>query len=201
MGSDTEPRTIYKYNWRTRQIYKDDRANLTALGTFLNTNQQTIDDAGATPIDSMTGVWDSVTDASLNPVVIFGDSAGVTTRRTAATYNDNGAAFEALWETKDFTARDFGLPDIDRLMRWKGLEMWALGSSVKVYYSTDGGDSWRLAKSVALTSSYPGDSAPLQVYFDAVASRCRLRLVNGQSGESFTLKQYQLEATPREARK
>ncbi len=44
MGSDTEPQTVYKYNWRTAQVYKDERPNLTALGVFINTQEDAWDD-------------------------------------------------------------------------------------------------------------------------------------------------------------
>jgi hypothetical protein len=200
IGSDTEPQTIYKYNWRTKQLYKDYRANLTSLGIFLNTQEDVWNDHGET-WDSNTQRWDAVTNLSLNPVVILGDSTGITTKRTSASNNDNGTAVEAIWETKDFTAMDAGLPDMDRLMRWKGLEIWAKGSSVKVYYSTDEGTTWTLAKTMSLSSEYQSDSAPGNVFFNVVSSKIRFRLVNNTAGESFTLKKYQIEAIPREARK
>ena len=200
MGSDTEPQTVYKYNWRTRQVYKDIRTNLTALGLFLNTQEDTWADR-ALAWDSDTTRWNDVTNLSLNPVVIFGNSAGVTTERTANTNDDAGTVVEGLWETKDFTALDAGLPDMDRMMRWTGLEVWAKGSAVKVYYSIDGGDAWTLARTLTLTSEYPADSAPLNVFFDVVSSTLRLRFVNAIAEGSFFLKKYQIDAKPREARK
>lgn len=197
-GSDTEPQTIYKYNWRTKQLYKDERANLTAVGIFLNTQEDTWDDDAGT-WDSDTTRWDSVTNLSLNPVVICGDASGNTTKRTANSNNDGGVAVEGLWETKDFTAEDAGLPDMDRMMRWKGLQLWAKGNSVKVYYSTNGGASWNLATTLTLSSDYPTDAVPLSVYFDVVSSMIRFRFVNNTAGESYTVKKYQIKATPREA--
>lgn len=199
-GSDTEPQTIYKYNWRTQQVYKDERANLTAFGVFLNIAQDAWDDDDE-PWDSDTTRWNSVTNLSLNPQVVMGYSSGKTSQRTANSSNDDGVAVTGLWETKDFVCTDFGVKDVDRLMRWKGLELWAKGSSVDVYYSTDGGGSWRLATTVELGSDYPEDSAPTNIYFDAVGSRIRFRFVNDTLSESFTLKKYQIEASLREARK
>lgn len=199
-GSDEEPTTIYKYNWRTKQVYKDTRTDLTAMGVYLNTQEDTWDDDGGT-WDSDTTRWDSSVNLSLNPVVIFGDGSGITTKRTSNSNNDNSVAVESVWDTKDFTAQDLGEANIDALVRWKGLEVWAKGNSVKVYYSVNGGDTWTLATTLSLSSDYPGDDAPLNVYFDTVSSRLRLRFYNAESGESFTLKKYQLEATLREARK
>jgi hypothetical protein len=200
MGSDTEPQTVYKYNYRTKQVYKDYRANLTALGAYLNTTEVTWDDLVGT-WDAQTGRWDSASLSSLNPVVAFGDSSGVTLKRSSVTTNDNSVAVESVWDTKDFTAEDLGVPDIDRMVRWKGLELWAKGNSMKVYYSTTGGDSWTLADSLTLSSDYPTDDAPLNSYFDVVASRIRFRFYNAVLSESFTLKKYQIEASLREARK
>lgn len=199
-GSDTEPQTIYKYNYRTRQIYKDDKTNLCALGIYLNTSENTWDQMTGT-WDSQTSRWSSVLNLSLNPIVIFGDSSGNSTRRATTTNDDAGTAVEGRWDTKDFTAEDLGVPDIDRLMRWKGLEVWALGNSMKVYYSTDGGTTWTLATTLTLSSDYPADSGPLNSYFDVVSSRIRLRFLNSTAAETFTLKKYQIEASLREARK
>lgn len=197
-GSDTEPQTVYKYNWRTQQMYKDTRANLTAMGMFINTREDTWADRDAS-WDSDATRWDSIVNLSLAPIVIFGDSAGASTKRTASSNDDAGAAVEGVTETKDFTAQDAGLPDIDRLMRWKGLRVWAKGNRVKVYYSIDGGTAWTLAAVLSLSSDYAeGGQA---VYFDKTSPRLRLRFVNAESGETFTLKKYQLMATPREASK
>ncbi len=200
IGSDTEPETIYKYNWRTRQIYKDDRTNLTAIGAYLNTAELTWNDI-ASAWNANTSRWDSSFLSSLNPIVIYGDTAGTSSKRSVVTNDDDGVAVEGIWETKDFTAEDFGIPDIDRIMRWKGMEVWAKGQGVSVYYSTDGGTSWTLSGTLTLTSDYPDDDVPVNVWFDVVKSRIRFRFLNSTAGETFTLKKYQIEATPRESRK
>lgn len=200
IGSETNPSTIYKYNWRTKQIYKDVKTDLTALGIFLNTQDLTWDDL-TSPWDSSLLRWNSVANLSLNPVVMFGDEAGISTKRSSVSVNDNSTAIDSIWDTKDFTAEDFGIPDIDTIMRWKGLEVWAKGDAVTVYYSTDSGDSWTLATTLTLASDYPEDDAPLNVYFDVVKTKIRFRFRNNTLTSGFTLKKYQIEATPREARK
>ena len=199
-GSDTEPQTVYRYNWRTKQMYKDVRTNLTAIGISVNTQEDTWADR-AIAWDSDTTNWDSIQNLSLNPIVVFGDSSGLSTRRTSNSNNDNGTAIEAYLETKDFTGEDFGVPDFGVMMRWKGLGLWAKGNTMKVYYSTDEGSTWNLVENLALSSSYPSDSAPLPSYFDVVSSQIRYRFYNGVAGESFTLKKYMIEASRREARR
>jgi hypothetical protein len=200
MGSDTEPTTVYKYNWRTRQMYKDTRANLTALGVYVNTQEDTWADRQQTWDDDPSR-WDSIVNLSLAPIVILGDSAGKSTKRSGNTNDDDGTAVERLTETKDFTALDAGLPDADRLMRWKGLQVWAKGTSVKLYYSTDGGTTWQIAAALTLASDYPTDAAPLNVYFDKVSSRIRFRFLNSEAEGSYTLEKYIVIADPREARR
>jgi hypothetical protein len=199
IGSSTVPDTIYKYNWRTRQIYKDLRQNNTAIALYTNESGVTWDTAVGT-WDTQTGRWDSSSALSLNKVVIFGNASGETTRRLVGFALDGATAIDSLWETKDFTAEDIGVPDMDTMVRWKGLEVWARGISVVVSYSVDGGTTWIAAGTLTLGSDYPSDAAPLNVYFDVVSSMLRLRFSNAVAGEVFTLKKYQIEATPREAR-
>jgi hypothetical protein len=200
VGSETEPSTIYKYNWRSKQVYKDYRSDLCAMGLFLNTVESLWDDR-VLSWDSATDTWNSASNSSLTPIVVLGTSAGLPTRRSVAAVDDLSTAVESVWDTKDFTAEDLGSPDMDRIVRWKGLEVWAKGNSVTISYSLDGGASWIPAGSLTLGSEYPPDDAPLNVYFDAVCSRIRFRFSNGTTASGFTLKKYQIEATLREARK
>lgn len=200
IGSDSDPSTVYKYNWRTRQIYRDDRPNCTAMSLYLNTSATTWDSAVGT-WDSQVKRWDSSDALSLNKVIAFGDSNGVTQKRESGATSDGTTAIDSLWETKEFTATDFGIPDIDTMMRWTGLELWALGNSFDVSYSTDSGNSWVSVGTVPLTSYYPQDSAPINVYFDVVSSSIRFRFANTAENQVFTIKKYQIEAKPREARR
>lgn len=200
IGSDTEPSTIYKYNWRTRQIYRDDRPDCTAMSLYLNTSSTTWDSAVGT-WDSQTKRWDSSDSLSLNKAVAFGDANGITHKRESGATSDGTTAIDALWETKEFTATDFGIPDIDTMMRWTGLELWALGNSFDVSYSTNSGTSWTSAGTVSLTSYYPQDSSPINVYFDVVSSSIRFRFTNTTASQVFTIKKYQIEAHSREARR
>lgn len=198
IGNDTEPSTVYKYNWRTRQIYKDKHANMTAMSLYLNTTETTWDSAVGT-WDSQTGTWDGIANLALSKIVIYGDLSGVPTRRESGAADDGSSVVEAVWETKDFTAVDFGSKDIDTLMRWKGCQVVGLGSSFDFEYSIDGGDSWSAPVSYSLTSQYPTDSNPINVWFDVVSTRFRMKFSNDNAGEKFTIKKYVLKATPRES--
>lgn len=200
IGNETRPTTIFKYNWRTKQIYKDDRPGNITLGLYLNQDNLLWSDFPV-PFNSVTTRWNSRVLSSLNPVPIFGDSAGVSLKRTAISNDDGATAVDGYTDTKDFVAEDLGIPDIDAMMRWKGIELWAKGNSLKVYYSTDSGGSWNPITTLTLAADYPSDDAPLNVYFDVVSSKIRFRFRNNTAGQTFDLKKYQLEASQREARK
>jgi hypothetical protein len=191
MGSDTEASTVYKYNFVTGNCYKDTRSGICCAWKYMQTTQKTWDDMTG-GWDAATTNWDDINFSALFGVPIFGGTSGITTKRDNV-YNDNGSAVTAYMDTKDFTLDEDG-----RLGRWLKLQLWAKGSSVKVYYSTDRGSTWTLAGTLTLDSAYPADSSPLMVYFDFVSSVARFRFLNAESGESFTLKKYQVEVKPRE---
>jgi hypothetical protein len=195
----TEPNTIFKYNWRSGQIYKDFRTDLTSMGLYLNVD-------GALTWADMVGTWNASVlrwandvDQGLNPTVIIGNSSGVSTTKSPETYDDNGVANEAIWDTKDFNCEDYGVPDINTFMRWEGGRVWAKGDSLKVYYSTDSGETWTFAVTITLAEDYLPEGYPF--YFDVVSENMRVRFLNSSSEEVFTVKKYQLAASQREMAK
>lgn len=200
IGSDTEPSTIYKYNWRTQQVYRDYRNNLTSMSLYLNTDAETWGDALGTWA-SQTKRWDSSSSSTLNKVFIHGDSNGQIYSREPGYAYDGNNAIESTWETKDFVSTDFGIPDIDVIMRWTGMELWAIGDHVTVACSTDSGNSWADVVTLNLQSAYPTDANPLKVYFDYVSSSLRIRFYNNVVNESFTIKKYQISAIQNGIRK
>ncbi len=202
MGTSTEPDTIYKFNYRTRQIYRDVREGLTTLGLYLSTDDRTWDELEGT-WDEQTWRWSDRTLAKAQPQISYGFSDGETTTENTTTTNDNGVAVESLSDTKDFTAQDLGIPDYGVLMRWKELEIWASGTNLTVEYSTNSGSSWTEVHGGALplTSEDPTDASPLHAYFDVVSSKIRFRFSKDGLAEQFSIKKYYIAATPREKRK
>ena len=200
IGNSTEPDTIYKFNYRTRQIYKDIRTNLTTFGLYLNTDEETWDELTGT-WDEQTWRWNDRVLSDAQPQIAFGFSDGVTLKNDATTQNDNSVAVECLSDTKDFTAQDFGIPDYGILMRWKEMEVWATGSDLTIEYSTDSGSSWTKATDLTLASSYPTDASPSMVYFDVLSSKIRFRFSKNGLAESFSVKKYYIGATRREKRR
>jgi hypothetical protein len=199
IGSQTEPETVYKYNYRTNQMYKDTRSGLSCFGAFEATNQVTWNDL-ATSWDALAFRWDDVINLTLAPIVSFGHSDGTVTKRQGI-YNDNDEAISAYWISKDFTAGDYGLDDQGTLLRWTGMDVWAKGTSVTVSYSIDGGSTWIAIRTATLSGDYPTDASPLSFYFDVVSSRIRFRFLNDDDDSAFTLKQFMPVASVRENRR
>lgn len=197
-GSDTEPNTVYKYNYRTGQLYKDERTNICAAGLYERTTQLTWNDKVNT-WNSDSTLWNNVVYLALNPVIAFGSTTGSTTINDAV-YSDNSSAISSYWCSKDYTAQDLGDSDLSRLVRWTELEIWARGSFLDVEYSTDSGLNWTAITTLTLAGDYPDDDAPLRCYFDVVKSKIRFRFSNDTAAESFQIKKFIIKASLRELR-
>jgi hypothetical protein len=199
IGSDDEPSTIYKFNYVTRQVYKDIRPDVTAVTEYKNTQGQLSWNELPSTWDSWVGPWDNISLASLNPIYIFGYADGSVKKQNTGS-SDDGTAIEARWDSKDLTSLDFdeiGVADL--LMRWQEIRIWAKGSgSIDVYYSLNGGTSYIFAGSIPLTADFPDDNASQVVYIDKVSVRCGIRLIHNGDNQTFHLKQYALVAVQRE---
>jgi len=195
IGSDTEPSTIYKFNYVTRQIHKDLRLNVTACSEYLNTDDKTWDDMTHS-WDSDTTVWNSSDLLSLSPAVIFGFSTGVMTRQNSSS-SDVSDSIDAQWDSKDFTALDIDTAE-GTPMEWQEFQLWGKGTgTVEGFYSTDGGVTWVSFATLTLSSEYPSDFSPQVGYFHVISSRIRIRIKNNVLAETFSIKQFKLWAVAR----
>lgn len=193
IGSQTEAETVYKYNYRTGQMYRDARTGISAVGSYtLTTSKSWAEQIG--DWQSAAGTWDDVSLLKLFPPILFGDNTGITTRREDVN-NDNNVAISSYWTSKDYEAVD---SDKGKLGRWTKLMVWAKGSSLTIEYSINEGQSWIAITTLALTVSYPTDAAPAIAYFDVVSSKIRFRFSNNIAGEVFYLKQFVIWHSARE---
>jgi len=199
IGSEEDNSTIYKYNYRTGQVFRDTRENLTTLALTRRTSQAPWD-SDSDSWNSDTSAWDSVVDLNLHKQVTFGDSAGISSQRDT-TANDIAVAIDSIWDSKDFTILDIDpQKPIGTMVRFDKVELWAKGDTVTSYYSTDGGSTWNLITTTDLDSDYPTDATADFLYFDVVTSRIRFRFRNDRGDESWALKQFWISAKPREVR-
>lgn len=198
IGDQEDPITVYKYNYKTGQCYRDEHLGLTTFGNYQRTQKLTWDEK-TSPWQADTTRWNDVAYLANNPTVLFGDSDGISTRRVSV-YSDAGDAIDAYWISKDYTAQDIGDAEMGRLMRWTSIQVWAKGSTMLAEYSVDQGQSWNTITTFSLTGAYPQDDDPQYGYFDVVGSMIRFRFSNNVVDETFTLKKFMIEATPDEVR-
>ena len=187
IGSQTEAETVYKYNYRTGQIYKDVRTNTTAAGAYTLTTSTTWGEQVG-DWASASGSWDDVALLKLFPPVLFGDSTGIVTRRDSVNNDgDNDIAISSYWISKDYECEN---AQKGSLGRWNKIMVWAKGSTLQVDYSIDEGQTWVNITTLALSVSYPTDTSPAIGYFDVISSKIRFRFSNNVAGETYYLKQF-----------
>mgnify|MGYP003477077241 FL=1 len=195
LGADSYGETVYKYNYENKTILKDIRPYVNSCWIGVST-------AGLT-WDGMTGTWDQQTSrwdgsglSKSSDVVNISDVNGYTYAISQVTKDDDGDAVSAVWVTKDYQDSQ------QRISRFNKLELWAKGSSVKVEYSIDHGNTWdeMIDSPFTLTDEYPDISSPDIFYFDVVSSTIRFRFSNNFSEQSLSIKQFIISYIPREMR-
>ncbi len=194
IGASTIPDTVYKYNYETGAVYKDERADLNACW-LAKTSSSVSWDAGSGSWDSWEGSWNSSQDVSGAIEIHFGDTYGLTTVSDVDSLTDNGTTIDAIYETKDFKSDDLG-----QILRFQEVWLWAKGSgNLCVEYSVDEGQTWTECSGspIALDSSFPSESDPMRVYMDDTGVSCRLRFRHNESG-SCQIKQFFIGYVKRE---
>lgn len=196
IGSDTSGETVYKYNYETGIVLKDTRTNINAAWLGESTAGLTWDEMSGT-WDENTSRWDGAGLSKGSDVINISDIDGYTYKVSESTYDDDGVAVEAIYTTKDFQDSQ------QRMSRFCKLELWAKGSSAKVEYSTDHGNTWTemIDSPMTLSDSYPDFDSPDIFYFDVVSSNIRFRFSKNGSEESLSIKQFIISYIPREMRK
>lgn len=135
-----------------------------------------------------------ITSTNLSQInLVIGTDSG-RTNVVSQISDDNGTAINFQWDTPDFT-----LPQIyeSQYARWIEIEFEALGTSVDIYYSTDFGTNFTLAKTVTLSSSI---RAQYRVPIDANSRTLRVRFVCDTVGGVIDLNWFRLWLRPGGAR-
>lgn len=195
IGSETRGETVYKYNYKTGNLYKDTRAGINTAWRATQTSALTWDDMSGS-WDSQTLTWNDTQISSLAGVIHFGDTSGYTTIVNASAEDDNGTAIDAVWDSKDFKAEVLG-----QLLRFQEINIWAKGAgSLYVYYSTDEGQTWTEATSspITLDSTFPSMSDPMRVYMDVVSQSLRVRFRHNGATGSVQIREFFVSYVERE---
>lgn len=185
-GSETYPQTVFKYNYKKGNVYKNVISNATAA--WLGTADATI------TWDQATGTWDEQTERwnassviSGADVINIGTSDGYVLNTDVQSFDDNSSAIDGYITTRVFQG---GQEDINR---WSELQLWAKGSgTLNCDYSTDNGQTWTSISNspITLTVDYPTFDSPIMLYFDVVSSQIMFRFRNNTATDTFSIKQF-----------
>lgn len=197
IGSQETGETVYKFNYVNRVMYKDTRTNANFAWKASQSNSITWDDALGT-WDSQTDRWNETSLTAGTPLIYIGSNTGQTLYVNSLASSDDGVAFNAFWETKDFEDENE-----KRLCRWEQLELWAKGGTVKLEYSVNAGQTWTEVSNspYTLDGDFPLDSSPIVFYFDVISSQIRFKFSNEASDGSLVIKQFIIGYKPREFRR
>lgn len=171
------PTRVYKYNYLTKQVYRDTVTDLTAAGLWTNIQGTLIDDFTST-IDSYTGKFDDVIRSTFYPVIILGDKNGKTYEVDYDLENEDDVAINAYWCSQDIAVYP------GYYSHWSELMIEAKGDAVTVSYSTDEGSTYTTLETVTLASAM----AVYTIYCDIFAEKVRIKVTNSTASETFTLR-------------
>ena len=195
IGSQERGETIYKFNYNTRALYRDTRANCSFIWRGSSTGGLSWDEIDVY-WDDYDYRWDDVSFITDSDQINFAYSTGYVTKQINTSLDDNGTTIDAIWDSKDYQDSQ------DRLARWKRMQLWASGGTVSCYYSIDEGATWTemTGSPYTLSSTMPSHESPINLYFDTVSSKLRVRFRN-QNSEPLKIKQFIIEYSPREYRR
>lgn len=174
---ETYPNIAWCYNWKLDAwTYLEFADYLAAAGQYTLSDTQ-----AAITIDELTGtideqLWrpdDRLIGASV-PVYLLGDSSGYVYRHDEMEVNDDGAAIDAYWETKDYHS-----PDPARRIRAHQLDVRCRTSDLTVSRSVDGGLHWNAVGTANAAADFTVD----HLWMRTDADRLRLRFKNNATGE------------------
>lgn len=195
IGSQTQGETVYKFNYVTGTLYKDERAGANAAWNASSAISKSWDNFTNT-WDEETTSWNQRTLNTGSTYTNIGFSNGEVHIVDLGTLSDNGEIIDAYFITKDFQNSQ------QVVSRWKGMELWARGGSVSVEYSIDGGNTWIECSNspVTLSSEFPTYESPIKLWFDVVSTKIRFKFINRNLDEALTIKQFIVDYTAREYR-
>ena len=157
--------------------------SMTGYGLFKEIAALTIGDLTGTIGEQNWRFGDTLTRSNVFTQII-GNTSGIFRFDETTTDND-GVAVERFFETGDFV-----LPDtqeyLNKTMRVNKFIFEGLGQTVDIYYSTDGGSSWRFIRTLTLTSSFTKH----QLDFDVVTEKIRFKFTCYTSGAGFKFRYF-----------
>lgn len=164
------PTEVWKYKYDLDLWYFDTCSNIITGASFKQIRTLTWDDVVG-PWNDQTSFWDNSQGGAAAPLSVFGDDLGRSMILDETTAKDLDDDYEATLETKDYTGIEHKGIEYDS--RWLQFDIWAAGTSAKLYYSTDYGSNWNLVGTNTLTTSVEKST----FWFDVIAKHIRFRIM------------------------
>lgn len=166
------------YDTVTKRWSKGKRS-YSGFGYYTTKSQQTWDSLTQT-WDSATFPWDTSTLLNLSPLNLVGTTSGKIEYDTGLSNNlADGTVVDGWWTTKDFTSPNRYR---DEEVSWMSFIFEAIGTSVDVSYSTDGGSTWSTSYTIQLSlQNWKEYTWDIEVW----STRIRFRMRNNTSGGTF----------------
>ncbi len=169
--------SVWCYNYKlkswTQLEFVD---NLSLYGNFQLELSVTIEDLVGT-IAQQDWRIGSRTSLASAPRVLFGDIDGYVYEYGGTIYNDDGTLVNGSFDTKDFNPTQFM-----QQFRVTRLDVYYIGMSLQVGYSTNKGVSWSLARTISGSSSL---DTVHHVWLRTDTNQIRFRFQNNTAGEYF----------------
>ena len=177
----TLPTSYFRYNITNKSWVRGERS-YTGCGEYKRSDSATWgDESDGTTWDEDEGRWDDSNVEESAAIDLFGDSTGEVFIEDESTRDICGVAQSSFFDTKDFTSSSHYR---EMVVNWMEVMFEALGSTVSVYYSTDLGYSWKLLKTVTLSSFWTKYTLNCNVN----ATQIRFRFFNGDEGGSMEVR-------------
>lgn len=177
------PTEVWKYNYEMEFWYFDTVLNCITTALYKQTGFISWDQDTPGTWDQAVGTWDDQQGVTDSPLPVFGHDTGFVNRLDIGTFNDLNLAVDSRVDTKDYCGLDQN--GLERDSRWMQLDVWAKGSSLKLYYSTDYGSNWTFVSENTLD---PNKVEKSTFWFDFIAPHVRFRLQQDGLGKNLVLR-------------
>lgn len=187
-GSSEIPNMVWTYNF-ARRIFYPWSVNGPCCSTRHRLSSGTqIDDLIGT-IDEQTYEFDAASAQEGYPALLTGHDDGKIYRWGMDSLSDAGVSIPCYWQSKDFTAKDIGAPQNEKItmkalhIRYKQT---GVAATLTIDYSIDGGSTWLGTEVVSLIAGVSGVSTA-SAFRQVTGDQVRFRMANNTVDETFQI--------------
>jgi len=170
------------YNTRLKAWTYNKRTKVFSCGGYYVRQTTATWDTLSGTWDEQTGRWDDRAYLSLSPTNLLGDKNGYTYEIDYTETDEDTEATESYFDTKDIHLDG-------RKLSFSWLRVWAKGTGLKVYYSTDEGESFSELGTITLSD---GDFKPYKLTKRINCETIRFRFENTDAGGRFKIQKIEV---------